>query len=157
MRWVGRLPKPARKAAFTGYRLAFHAMTLGVRVMAHDGGRVLLVRHTYVPDWHLPGGGVERGETVEQAALKELSEETHLTPTGALVLRSFHRNGRHSRYDHVAFFELDAFAEGAPFRPNGEIAECRFFDLDALPEGLDRSSRARIEEVRTGRAAHPDW
>ena len=36
-------------------------MTLGVRAAAFDeGGRVFLVRHSYVPGWHMPGGGVER-------------------------------------------------------------------------------------------------
>ena len=45
--------------------------TLGVRVIAFDGDGLLLVRHTYVTGWHLPGGGVQAGETAEAAARLE--------------------------------------------------------------------------------------
>lgn len=51
-------------------------MTLGVRAACFDGeGRIFLVRHTYVPGWYMPGGGVERGETALDALRKELREE----------------------------------------------------------------------------------
>ncbi|HYV61483.1 MAG TPA: NUDIX domain-containing protein, partial [Bryobacteraceae bacterium] len=40
-------------------------MTLGVRALVVDGsGCILLVKHSYVSGWHLPGGGVEAGETL---------------------------------------------------------------------------------------------
>ena len=39
-------------------------MTLGVRAVVLDGeNRVFLVKHCYVSGWHLPGGGVEVGES----------------------------------------------------------------------------------------------
>ena len=39
-------------------------MTLGVRAACFDNeGRVFLVKHSYVPGWHMPGGGMERWET----------------------------------------------------------------------------------------------
>ncbi|RYE35929.1 MAG: NUDIX domain-containing protein, partial [Hyphomicrobiales bacterium] len=51
-------------------------MTVGVRAACFDRqGRVFLVRHSYIPGWHMPGGGVERYETVGQALEKELREE----------------------------------------------------------------------------------
>src|SRR5690349_15600919 len=61
-------------------------MVLGTRAVLLDGDRVLLLRHTYMPGWHFPGGGVEPGETAEQAARREAEEETGLRVGGSMRL-----------------------------------------------------------------------
>ncbi len=49
--------------------LVTRGMTLGARVAAFDDeNRVLLVRHQYLPGWYFPGGGVDAGETMAEAA-----------------------------------------------------------------------------------------
>ncbi|MEC9401119.1 MAG: NUDIX domain-containing protein, partial [Pseudomonadota bacterium] len=59
-----------------GIGLVRNPFTLGVRVIVEDrNSRVLLVRHSYVTGWYLPGGGVDKGETMEEAACREVLEE----------------------------------------------------------------------------------
>ena len=54
-----------RARLFHLYFLIRRPLTLGVRAVIHDreANAILLIRHTYVPGWQLPGGGVEVGET----------------------------------------------------------------------------------------------
>src|SRR5689334_8496618 len=54
-------------------------LTVGVRAAAIRDGQVCLVRHTYTAGWHLPGGGVEAGETALEAVGRELLEEAAIT------------------------------------------------------------------------------
>ena len=78
--------------------------TLGVRgLICDDAGRVLLVRHTYSKGWHLPGGGVERGETALEAIVREAAEEGGVEATAAPILIGFYSNqiGRASCRERV--------------------------------------------------------
>lgn len=122
-------------------------MTLGVRAIALDeAGRVFLVRHTYVPGFHLPGGAVERGETAAQSLLRELEEEGGLWSDQPPTLIGFYYNPRHSRRDHVALYLVRGARQAKPRVPNWEIADSGFFPLDALPVEATPSTRARIDE-----------
>ncbi len=133
-------------------------MTLGVRAAVIDGqDRVLLVRHTYLPGWHLPGGGVEAGETVLDALRRELREEGQVEPTGPARLHGVFYNDRASRRDHVLVWEMRAFRVLGPKRPDREIAEAAFFPLAALPEGTGAATRARLAEMASGREPAERW
>ena len=95
--------------------MALRPMTLGVRGLVVDAEqRVLLVRHTYISGYYLPGGGVEPGETLEQALARELAEEGNIQLEAPAELRGVYLNRRISKRDHVAFFVARAFRQSAP-------------------------------------------
>lgn len=150
---------PLTKRIGVLYGLLTRATTLGVRgVVRDDTGRVLLVRHTYLPGWYLPGGGVDPGETAATAIVREIVEETGVTPTGAPRLVGLYLNRRASRRDHVALFVFDATV-GHPTlrRPSMEIAEIGFFARDALPPETTAATRRRLAEVFDGAAVAAEW
>ena len=131
--------------------------TLGARVVVLDEqNRVLLVRPGYVAGWTLPGGGVDRGETLSQAALRELREEAAVEALEPLQFHGMFSNDADFPGDHVACYVLRKFRQGN-FVPNVEIREARFFNPDALPGDLKAGSRARIYEVLHGLPISEYW
>lgn len=133
-------------------------MTLGVRAaVLSEAGEVLLVRHTYTPGWHLPGGGVEPNETLADAVAKELREEANVALTAPAVLHGVFLNRHASDRDHVAVFIVRAFTQSAPKQPDHEIAEARFFPLSALPDKTTPGTRRRLAEIIDGTALPAEW
>jgi ADP-ribose pyrophosphatase YjhB (NUDIX family) len=133
-------------------------LTLGVRGVVLDAeGRVLLIRHGYTPGWTFPGGGVEIGETAEQALARELFEEANVTLKGRPVLHGIFHQPQFSRRDHVLVYVIRAFDWPGPPKPNREIAECAFFALDALPEGMSPGAKRRLAEILDGAAISKNW
>lgn len=154
------LDRPLLRRLFHVGLLAARGMTLGVRGAAVDAaGRICLVRHTYVAGWHLPGGGVEPGETARDAMVREFREEAEIVvePGAPLRLHGLYLNGAASGRDHVALYVTRAFTVRGPKAPDREIAEARFFHLDALPEDATRATRARLREIDDGAPAPGRW
>jgi ADP-ribose pyrophosphatase YjhB (NUDIX family) len=156
---------PLRRALEPALRRVLHffwrfsrGMTLGVRAVVIDGdGKVFLIEHSYVAGWHLPGGGVETGETLLAGLERELREEGNIELTGPAELFGVYFNRRASRRDHVALFVVRAFRQSAPPRPGHEIIGHGFFARDALPADTSRATRERLAEVFDGRVASDDW
>jgi len=134
----------------TWFRLSRGA-TLGVRILAiDDQSRVCLVRHTYLPGWHLPGGGVERGEHALDAAIKEAREEAGLIIRPEdLRLISIHTNFAYFKGDHVLLYRANAWTIEPTDRAH-EIAEHGFFSLTDLPPGTTASTQRRLAEAQGG-------
>lgn len=133
-------------------------MTLGVRAMVLDGeGRVFLVRHTYIPGWHLPGGGVEAGQNTREALAMELSEEAHIVLTSEPVLFGIYQNLHAAPRDHVLLYVVREFVQQRERLPDREIAEARFFALDALPDATTAATRRRLDEVLGGQTPPAHW
>lgn len=133
-------------------------MTLGVRAMLLEADGIVLVQHTYLPGWYLPGGGVEPGETAAQAAAREAAEEAGAALATAPELFGLYHNPQADRRDHVALFVCRDWTL-APHRRkhNFEIAAVDTFRLDALPPGATRATRARIAEVLQGAPQAETW
>lgn len=155
--WRRKL-EPLLRPLIRGYARSTRGMTLGVRGVVLDGaGRVLLVEHTYVGGWWLPGGGVDRGETLEDAVARELREEAAVEPTQRPALVSIHSNEPRFRGDHVAVFRIDHW-RALEHRPDPrEIRDTGFFALDALPEGVTTGTRRRLAEAFNGVDSDPMW
>jgi 8-oxo-dGTP pyrophosphatase MutT (NUDIX family) len=133
-------------------------LTLGVRALVIDEERrIFLVQHTYVRGWHLPGGGVEPGETLVTALARELTEEGNIELTGSPALHGMFFDTRYSQRDHIACFVVQSFRQSAPPAPNREIAASRFFALDELPGDTGAATRARIAEVLLGAPVTERW
>lgn len=146
-----------RRALHFYWRLA-RGLTVGVRALVIDGnGRVLLVRHSYVSGWHLPGGGVEVGETLIDALVRELREEADVALIDPPALHGIFFNRRISRRDHVAVFVVRSFRREGTLVPNREIVDHRFFMLEDLPDDTSPGTRARIAEVLHGASVSEYW
>ena len=120
---------------------------MGVRVVMLQNNEIWLVRHTYLPGWFLPGGGLKRGETLEQAARREALEETG-AELRATTLIGAYSNFKEWKTDHTLVFYCNDFNING--KTDGEIAEARAFPLNALPANIYSVHRRLIEDYRTG-------
>lgn len=150
--------EPALRRVLHLYWWFARGMTLGVRGIVLDRQtRVFLVKHSYVSGWHLPGGGVETGETFRQALERELLEEGRIELLAEPALHGVFFNNHVSRRDHVAVYVIRHFRQDRPPDPNREIVDCGFFEAGALPRGTTRGTRLRIAEVLKNRQPIATW
>src|ERR1700724_2079557 len=133
-------------------------LTLGVRAVVIDAaGKVFLVKHSYVSGWHLPGGGVEAGETFRDALRRALAEEGRIELSGEPALHGIFFNSHVSRRDHVAVYLVRHFRQDRLPEPNREIVACGFFEANALPAETTRGTRLRLSEVLEGKPPIATW
>jgi 8-oxo-dGTP pyrophosphatase MutT (NUDIX family) len=132
--------------------------TLGARIVLIDGEeRVYLVRHSYAPGWHFPGGGVEPGESSEAAAGRELGEESAYRLTVRPMLFGLYHNTTVTNRDYVALYISREFEEARPFAPNLEIAEFGWFFWRELPADVASSTQRRVAEIFEGAEREEHW
>jgi len=116
-------------------------LSMGVRILLIRDQQILLVKHVYNNLWYLPGGLVERSESLEQAVRREALEEVgaHIRD---LALFGAYTHHQKSNYDHVVAYISKNFDVNG--ESDDEIERWGFFDLDALPDKISSGSENRI-------------
>ena len=113
-------------------------------VIFDDQGRVLLQKRRDFRVWALPGGGIEPGETSEQAAIREVREETGYDAAIDRWIGEYRRpqlsDGRGRVYRGHA-------TGGAPIQEGPETRDVGWFSLDALPRSLPSWHRIAIQDA----------
>mgnify|MGYP006266989755 CR=1 FL=1 len=148
-----------RTRVFQSWFRLSRPMTLGVRGLVSDeDGRIVLVRHTYVEGWYMPGGGVEKGETVIEALRRELAEEAGVGLTAPPSLMGIFSNHRVFPNDHVLLYRVSA----SGWRPcqtdcAGEVAEIGWVEPDRLPDGVTPGTARRLQEWLSASPPDPFW
>ena len=122
-------------------------LTVGVRLILVREQSVLLVKHTYQNDWFFPGGGVKKGETVEEAARREAQEEVG-AELRELTLFGIYANFYQRKSDHIVVLFCDDFTLTG--ETDWEIERFDFFPLDDLPDDMSPGCLRRIQEYAAG-------
>lgn len=133
-------------------------LTIGVRIIVRDGAdQVLLVKHTYAPGWHFPGGAIDPCETAADAAARELREEALIETTTTPVLFGMYLSLTENKSDHIAVFATESWKViDGKARPL-EIAEAKFFPIRDLPKGTTGGTRRRLAEFLGEADQSPQW
>lgn len=138
------------------YRVVRAPTAVGVSAIIEDAmGRVLLIRHSYRWGWHLPGGGVDRGEAPIEAVVREAREEVGLITCGPPQLLGVFLGRMGWIGNLVVLYRLpDAEID---FKPNFEVREIRFADPSNPPPDTASGVRRRLAELSGTVPQHPCW
>lgn len=121
--------------------------------MIDDRGRLLLVRRADNGQWVLPGGGVDPGERVVEAVVREMEEETgvHVRPINLIgiysnpdVVISYDNGARKYQVVSIMFLCESMYGE---LRTTEETLEWGWFDPKHLPENVAGTHLERIRDV----------
>ena len=126
---------------------AFLPLAVNVAVMDGDE-RVLLTRREDFEVWCLPGGAVDHGESLAQAAVREVGEETGLTVRLSRLIGVYSQPNLDG-YHTLALF--GAVVSGGTLRPDPrEVVEARWFSSAELPDDLLWGQAERLADAFAG-------
>ena len=119
-------------------------VTVIALVFIQQDDTILLVRQDYGHQyWSLPGGEMETGESIDQAAIREVKEEAGLDIRLRRVVGLYSKPSENSL---AVCFEGEVI--GGTLKADHEITECRYFPYDRIPEATREHLRQRIEDFR---------
>ena len=120
----------------------------------NEQGHVLLVKHTYMRGWQLPNGGVNRGEPVLEAVMREMREEVGLAGGSAELMGVYTRKSGWATNIVVLFRIIGGEVR---FKPNWEIREICFADPSAPPSDCTDGTLRRLKEIAGTIRPAPYW
>lgn len=131
--------------------------TFGVKALIVDSAnRVLLVEHTYIDGWHLPGGGIGTKETPKAALMREVTEETGLVVTAEPTLFGVYSHKIYGANDYPLVYVVKHFSI-QPKIPCHEIKQIAWFTYDNLPSTTTESTQKRLKEYFDGLPPADIW
>ncbi|GCE24783.1 hypothetical protein KDA_02670 [Dictyobacter alpinus] len=104
--------------------------------------RILLALRRDIDWWNLPGGGMEIGETVEEAVCREVDEETGLKVEVEQLVGVY---SKPQKQELVLTFRCRVI--GGALIETEESSECRYFETTALPSNILPKHRQRVEDA----------
>lgn len=129
--------------------------TVGVRALVIQNNQVLLIKHTYQPQWYTIGGGVESGETPLAAIKRELKEEVGATVLAVPALFSVYHSRIEKRDDYIIFYIVTECNFEEVSSP--EIKEKKWFSLNELPSDISPATQRRINEYLNQSLVSDTW
>jgi 8-oxo-dGTP diphosphatase len=115
---------------------------IGVNALIFEEGRVLLAHRRDIDWWNLPGGGMELGETVEDAIRREVREETGLEVAVEYLVGVYSKPQKRE-----IVLTLRCRVLGGTLTATEESRECRYFAPNALPLNTLPKHRQRVEDA----------
>jgi len=146
------------------YWKIFKIKTFGARVLLLNKnpkpsvgqGKVYLVMHRYGNLWVFPGGGLKKGEDIEEVAKREVFEETGITVKSFSKKLGTYRNSKEGKDDTISIFVCDDWevSNKLSFYENimkiFEIKRGGWFDINNLPENTSPATKRRVVEYLGG-------
>ena len=134
----------------------FKPFSVGARaIVINDKQQVLLLKHTYNDLWYLPGGGINKKETLIDGLKRELKEELNLTFDKLPILLGTYSNFFEHKSDYISIFIIKQYTMN-PVK-NLEIEKWHFFDLHNLPSTISPGSKKRILEYQKHKEINFIW
>ncbi|HEY0283191.1 MAG TPA: NUDIX domain-containing protein [Rhizomicrobium sp.] len=127
----------------------------GALALVEQGGRLVLVRHSYAAGWHLPGGGVRRGEPPEAAMLRELKEELGLAWASEPEFVGIFTRKVGLASNVIALYRVREAR--FDFKPSLEVREIVLADPASPPPGTAGGVRRRLAELTGQTPQSPYW
>lgn len=115
------------------YWFVFRPKSYGVKCVVYGDNEVLMIRNNYGTKlWTFPGGGIEKGETTEEAARREVMEEVGIALGDIKQIGQFESDKQYKK-DTITVFAGEVIDKNFKIT-SGEILDGRWFSLSDLPQ-----------------------
>ena len=125
------------------YWFLLRPKTYGTKIIIKQAGKILFIKNTYgIRDWDLPGGGIKKGETPQEAVIREVAEELNLTIVNPTFMGDFIYFGSYKK-DHISVFFIE-LSQTNPQPDMIEVSDVAWFAPDSFPNIKYEASRRAL-------------